>query len=69
MQTTFTVTDLACSACVATITQAIHSFDAQAKITANPETKLVQIDSELSAAILQAAITEAGYTVAENTNL
>jgi copper chaperone len=68
MPTTFTVSDLACSACVATITQAIHSFDPQAKITANPETKLVQIDSTLSAATLQAAITEAGYTVAENTS-
>lgn len=64
MQTTFTVTDLACSACVATITQAIHSFDAQAKIIANPETKLVQIDSELSTETLQAAITKAGYTIA-----
>ena len=64
MQTTFTVTDLACSACVATITQAIHSCDAQAKVTADPETKLVQIDSELSPQTLQAAITKAGYTVA-----
>jgi copper chaperone len=65
MLTTFRVTDLACSACVATITQAIHSFDAQAKITANSETKLVQIDSELSTETLQLAITEAGYTVAK----
>ena len=64
MQTTFTVTDLACSACVEKVTQAIHSVDLQAKITANPQTKLVQIDSELSAQTLQAAITEAGYTVA-----
>ena len=64
MQTTFTVTDLACNACVEKVTQAIHSIDAQAKITANSETKLVQIDSELSIATLQSAITEAGYTVA-----
>ncbi len=64
MQRTFTVSDLACSACVEKVTQAIHSIDPQAQITANPETKLVQVESTLSTATLQATITEAGYTVA-----
>jgi copper chaperone len=64
MPTTFTVSDLACSACVEKVTQAIHSVDPQATIVANPQTKLVQIESTLSTATLQATITEAGYTVA-----
>lgn len=65
MQTTFTVPDLACNACVDTITQAIKSIDPQAKIAANPQTKLVEIESELPVATLQAKIAEAGYTVAK----
>jgi copper chaperone len=63
LQTTFTVSDLACGACVDKIGQAIHSLDPQAKINANPQTKLVQIESELSSTILATTIANAGYTV------
>jgi copper chaperone len=63
MQTTFTVPDLACGACADKISQAIHSIDPQAQITANPQTKLVQIESELAVVTLQTTITAAGYTV------
>jgi copper chaperone len=63
MQTTFTVPDLACGACVDTITQAIHALDPQAKIVASAQTKLVQIESELPAIALQNTIVDAGYTV------
>ncbi len=63
MQTTFTVPDLACGACVVTLDRAIHSVDPQAKITADPQTKLVQIESELPVATLVATIVDAGYTV------
>jgi copper chaperone len=65
MQTTFTVPDLACGACADKISQAIHSIDPQAKITADPQTKLVQIESELAVATLQTAIVAAGYTVSK----
>ncbi|MCY7334929.1 MAG: heavy-metal-associated domain-containing protein [Chamaesiphon sp.] len=65
MQTTFTVSDLACGACVDTITQAISSIDPQAKVVASPQTKLVQIESELPVVTLQAAIVNAGYTVSK----
>jgi copper chaperone len=65
MQMTFTVPDLACAACVETITQAIHSIDPQAKITADPQTKLVQIESTLPAITLQTTIVDAGYTVSK----
>jgi copper chaperone len=63
MQTTFTVPDLACAACVATIDRAIHAVDPQAKIVADPQTKLVQIESELPVATLATTIRAAGYTV------
>jgi copper chaperone len=63
MQTTFTVPDLACGACVATIDRAVRAADPQAKITADPQTKLVQIESELPVATLAATIVDAGYTV------
>jgi copper chaperone len=63
MQTTFTVPDLACAACVATIDRAVRAVDPQAKITADPQTKLVQIDSELPVVTLASTICDAGYTV------
>ena len=65
MQTTFTVPDLACGACVDTISQAIHAIDPQAKIVASPQTKLVQIESELPVMTLQTTIIAAGYTIAK----
>ena len=65
MQTTFTVPDLACGACADKISQAIHSIDPQAKITAEPQTKLVQIESELAVETLQTTIAAAGYTVSK----
>jgi copper chaperone len=63
MQTTFTVGDLACNACVDRISQAICSIDPQARVVADPQTKLVQIDSDLPALTLRSTITNAGYTV------
>jgi copper chaperone len=63
IQTTFTVPDLACGACVEKISQAIHSIDPQAKIAADPQTKLVQIESTLPVTTLQTTIIDAGYTI------
>ena len=65
MLTTFTVPDLACCACVDTITQAINTVDPHAKIVANAQTKLVEIESELPVMTLEATIVGAGYTVAK----
>lgn len=63
MQLVFTVPDLACGACADQIGQAIHSIDPQATISADPQTKLVQIDSELPAMTLETTIINAGYTI------
>jgi copper chaperone len=65
MQTTFTVTDLACSACADKIDRAIRALDPQAKISADANTKLVQIESELSPTTLENAIVDTGYTIAK----
>jgi copper chaperone len=61
--TTFTVPDLACGACIDTITQAIKAVDPQAKLVANSQTKLVEIESELPVMTLEATIVDAGYTI------
>ncbi len=63
MQTTFTVSDMACSACVDKIDRAIRAIDPQANIVADATTKLVQIESKLPAATLANAIANTGYTV------
>jgi copper chaperone len=63
MQLTFTVPDLACGACADKIGQAIQLVDPQATISADPQTKQVQIDSDLPATTLEATIIAAGYTI------
>jgi copper chaperone len=65
MQTTFTVTDLACSACADKIDMAIRTIDPQAKIFADANTKLVRIESELPSTTLENAVVAAGYTIAK----
>jgi len=64
MQLDLTVPNLACSACVETVTQAVHGVDAAAQVTADPKTKQVSILSEASETAIKEAITTAGYTVA-----
>lgn len=59
-----TVPDLACSACVDTVTQAIRAIDAAAQVNADPKTKQVTVTSEVSETEIKQAIATAGYTVA-----
>ena len=58
-----TVPNMACSACGDTITQAIRSLDPNAKVNADPKTKLVDVETQASETEIKAAITSAGYTV------
>ena len=60
----FTVPNMACSACAETITKAVTALDASAKVTADSKTKQVNIETQADAAMVKAAITAAGYTVA-----
>lgn len=61
----FTVSDLACSACVDTVTKAIQAIDTTAQVNADPTTKQVEVTTNASEAeIIKQAIVDAGYTVA-----
>ncbi|MBC7822612.1 MAG: heavy-metal-associated domain-containing protein [Candidatus Parcubacteria bacterium] len=59
-----TVPNMACSACVTTITEAVKAIDTTAKVEADPKTKLVNIETQQSETAIKDAITAAGYTVA-----
>ncbi len=60
-----TVPDMACSACVKTITNAVKEIDATATVAADPKTKLVDIETQQSETAVKQAIVAAGYTIAQ----
>jgi copper chaperone len=59
------VPNMACSACVTTINNAIIAIDPTAKVEADSKTKLVNIETQQSEPAVKQAIAAAGYTVAE----
>ncbi len=59
------IPNMACSACVTTITNAITAIDPTAKVEADSKTKLVNIETQQSEAAVKEAISLAGYTVAQ----
>jgi copper chaperone len=60
----FTVPNLACSACVDTVTKAIQEIDTTAQVKADPTTKQVEVTTDASESVIKQAIVDAGYTVA-----
>jgi copper chaperone len=58
-----TVPDMACAACVSTITQAINTVDPAAKVEADPKTKQVNVETQANEVAIKQAITTAGYTI------
>ncbi|OWY65537.1 heavy metal transporter [cyanobacterium TDX16] len=58
------VPKLACGACINTVTQAIQSIDATAKVEADAKTKIVIIDTQHSEAEIKVAIASVGYPAA-----
>ncbi|MEJ6000801.1 heavy-metal-associated domain-containing protein [Paucibacter soli] len=57
----FTLPDMSCGHCVASITKAIEALDAQAKLQFDLPSHKLQVESQLSEAQLAALLTEAGY--------
>jgi copper chaperone len=57
------VPSMACSACVDTITKAVHSVDATAQVVADPKTKKVDIETLQAEENIRAAIADSGYPV------
>jgi copper chaperone len=59
----FTVSDMTCGHCVASITKAVKSVDQGADVRTDLATHRVEIDpTRVSATVLRDAITEAGFT-------
>ena len=58
----FTVQDMTCAHCVATITEAVKSVDPAGRCEIDLAAKRVRIESDLSAERIAAAITRAGFT-------
>ncbi|PZV02000.1 MAG: copper resistance protein CopZ [Leptolyngbya sp.] len=59
-----TVPDMACGACVSTITQAVQAVDPSAEVKTNLGSKAVDITASVTTETLTEAIQKAGYTVA-----
>ena len=58
------VPDIACSACVNTVTKAIKTVDANATVDADTKTKIVKVQSQQSEDKIKEIIAEAGYPAA-----
>lgn len=56
------VPDMACGACRDAIIQAIQAVDTSATVTADLETKELEIDTQAPEADIRSAIHQAGYT-------
>ncbi|MBG1271824.1 heavy-metal-associated domain-containing protein [Nostoc sp. WHI] len=61
MKFQLTVPNLACSACVNTITQAIQTVDNSAIVQADSKTKIVNIETQASETAIKEAIAAIGY--------
>jgi copper chaperone len=59
-----TVPKLACSACVNTVTKAVKTVDPNAKVQADPKTKLVLVETQADQTAIKQAIAQAGYPAA-----
>lgn len=57
----FSVPKMSCGHCTASIEEKLLDADEGAEVTCNLETKIVEVDSVLDAAEIQAAIKAAGF--------
>jgi copper chaperone len=58
----FTVQDMTCGHCAATITEAVKAVDPAGRVEIDLATKRVRVDSAMSAERIAAAIRKAGFT-------
>lgn len=61
----FTLPDMSCGHCVATVTEALKTADAQARVQIDLQARSAEVDSTLPRDVLAAALVEAGYPPAE----
>jgi copper chaperone len=55
---------MACSACANNITNAVKTVDADAIVQADPQTKLVNVETQASEISIKDALAAAGYPAA-----
>jgi copper chaperone len=60
---TLKVPSIACEVCAKTITTAIQNADAQAEVSIDIDTKIVQVNTSKPPDMIKEAIVEAGHTV------
>lgn len=58
------IPNIACSACINTVTEVIHMIDPTATVQANTRTKRVDVQTQASAIVIKEAIAIAGYPAA-----
>ncbi len=59
----FTVPNMTCGGCAKSVTKALQSVDAKAKIETDPPKREVRIQTSAGEAALRAVLSEAGYPV------
>lgn len=59
--TKFHIQNMTCGGCVRGVTRAIQSADPAAQVHADPASRKVEVISEQSRAVLEAALAKAGY--------
>ncbi|WP_421694353.1 heavy-metal-associated domain-containing protein [Aestuariivirga sp.] len=57
----FTVPDMTCGHCVATVTRAIKDLDAAAEVKVDLAAKSLAVETNLPAAVVSKALDDAGY--------
>ncbi|WP_454674948.1 heavy-metal-associated domain-containing protein [Achromobacter pestifer] len=57
----FHLDDMTCGGCARTVTKAVQSVDPDATVTADPPTRLIQVDTSASEAQIVTALREAGF--------
>lgn len=60
---TYMIEDMTCKHCERAIRNEIEDLDAEAQVTVDLETKMVQVQSQQSSAKISEAISEAGFSV------
>jgi copper chaperone len=60
----FTLPDMSCGHCVASISEALKAADSQARVEINREARTADVESNLPRETLVAVLIEAGYTPA-----
>ncbi|OCP19215.1 MULTISPECIES: heavy-metal-associated domain-containing protein [unclassified Ensifer] len=63
----FTVPNMTCGGCAKSVTRALQSVDADAKIETDPPKREVRIQTSVREADLRAILFEAGYPVEDET--